>query len=75
MLYLKKMPTDLDLAITLAYQLADHNVTGENFYSSGGLRVERAVTEGNFLARPVPNGWKNCKVLLSIWWASICNSI
>ncbi len=51
MLYLKKMPTDLDLAITLAYQLADHNVTGETFYSSGGLRVERAVTEGELFGK------------------------
>lgn len=58
MLYLKRMPTDLDLALAMAYHLADAYVTGETFYSSGGLRMERAVTEGELFGKASPERLK-----------------
>ncbi len=58
MLYLKRMPTDLDLALSMAYHLADHYVTGETFYSSGGLKMERAVTEGELFGKASPERLK-----------------
>ncbi len=54
MLYLKRMPTDLDLALAMAYHLADYFVTGETFYTSGGLTMERAVTEGELFGKANP---------------------
>ncbi len=54
MLYLKRMPTDLDLALAVAHHLADYYVTGETFFSSGGLRMERAVTEGELFGEASP---------------------
>lgn len=54
MLHLKRLPTDLDLALAMAYHLADHYVSGETFFSSGGLRMERAVTEGELFGKASP---------------------
>jgi len=54
MLHLKRIPTDLDVAISTCYYLADHNITGETFHSSGGLKFERAVTEGELFGKPSP---------------------
>ncbi|NJP07607.1 MAG: SDR family NAD(P)-dependent oxidoreductase [Chloroflexaceae bacterium] len=51
MLYLHRMPTEFDVAIATVYYLADHNVTGETFHPSGGLRFERTVTEGELFGR------------------------
>lgn len=61
MLYLKRMPTDLDLALAMAYHLADHYVTGETFYSSGGLQMERAVTEGELFGKASPERLKQLR--------------
>lgn len=58
MLYLKRMPTNLDLALTMAYHLADSYVTGETFYCSGGLSMERAVTVGELFGKASPERLK-----------------
>jgi malonyl-CoA reductase/3-hydroxypropionate dehydrogenase (NADP+) len=55
MLYLKRMPTNLDLAVAMAHHLTDRFVTGETFFSSGGLRLERAVTEGELFGQATPD--------------------
>jgi malonyl-CoA reductase/3-hydroxypropionate dehydrogenase (NADP+) len=61
MLYLKRMPTNLDLAITMAYHLTDRFVTGETFHSSGGLKMERAVSEGELFGHPNPQRLEQLK--------------
>ncbi len=51
MLYLNNMPTEFDVARATVYYLADRNVTGETFHPSGGLRLERTVTEGELFGK------------------------
>lgn len=54
MLYLKQMPSELDVARATVYYLADNNVSGETFHPSGGLRFERTVTEGELFGKASP---------------------
>ncbi|NOK62971.1 MAG: hypothetical protein GFH27_549319n17 [Chloroflexi bacterium AL-W] len=54
MLYLQRMPTELEVAKATIYYLADHNVSGETFHPSGGLRFERTVTEGELFGKGRP---------------------
>jgi malonyl-CoA reductase/3-hydroxypropionate dehydrogenase (NADP+) len=54
MLHLRRVPTNDDVALALVYQLADRFVTGETFHTSGGLRFERAVTEGELFGKANP---------------------
>lgn len=51
LLYLDHMPTEFDVARATIYYLADLNVTGETFHPSGGLRLERTVTEGELFGK------------------------
>ncbi len=51
MLYLKRMPTEFDVAMATIYYLADGAVSGETFHPSGGLRFERTVTEGELFGK------------------------
>lgn len=51
MMHLRRIPTNLDVALGLIYHLADRYVSGETFHSSGGLRSERAVTEGELFGK------------------------
>jgi malonyl-CoA reductase/3-hydroxypropionate dehydrogenase (NADP+) len=51
MLHLRRVPTNDDVALALVYQLADRFVSGETFHTSGGLRFERAVTEGELFGK------------------------
>jgi malonyl-CoA reductase/3-hydroxypropionate dehydrogenase (NADP+) len=54
MLYLQKMPTEFDVALATVYYLADRNITGETFHPSGGLKLERTVTEGELFGKGSP---------------------
>ena len=54
MLYLQRMPTELEVAKATIYYLADQNVSGETFHPSGGLRFERTVTEGELFGKGRP---------------------
>ena len=52
MLHLHRMPTDVDVAVSTVFHLADDNVSGETFHPSGGLKFDRSVTEGEFIGKP-----------------------
>lgn len=54
MLYLQRMPTEFDVALATVYYLADHNITGETFHPSGGLKLDRTVTEGELFGKGNP---------------------
>lgn len=54
MLYLKRMPTEEDVALATVHYLATDNVSGETFHPSGGLRFDRTVTEGELFGKPKP---------------------
>jgi malonyl-CoA reductase/3-hydroxypropionate dehydrogenase (NADP+) len=45
MLHLRKMPTEMEVALATVYFMADRAVSGETFQPSGGLHLERSVTE------------------------------
>lgn len=45
LLHLRKMPTETEVALATVFFLADRAVSGETFMPSGGLNVERSVTE------------------------------
>ena len=45
LLHLGKMPTETEVALATVYFLADRAVTGETFMPSGGLSLERSITE------------------------------
>jgi malonyl-CoA reductase / 3-hydroxypropionate dehydrogenase (NADP+) len=51
MLYLRRMPTEFDVAMATVYYLADRNVSGETFHPSGGLKLDRTVTEGELFGK------------------------
>jgi malonyl-CoA reductase / 3-hydroxypropionate dehydrogenase (NADP+) len=44
-LHLRKMPTEMEVALATVYFMADRAVSGETFQPSGGLHLERAITE------------------------------
>jgi malonyl-CoA reductase/3-hydroxypropionate dehydrogenase (NADP+) len=52
MLYLKRMPTEEDIALATVHYLAAGGVSGETFHPSGGLRFDRTVTEGELFGKP-----------------------
>lgn len=52
MLYLKRMPTEEDVALATVHYLAAGGVSGETFHPSGGLRFDRTVTEGELFGKP-----------------------
>lgn len=54
MMHLRRVPTNEDVALSTVYHLADHYVSGETFHTTGGLRFERAVTEGELFGKPNP---------------------
>ncbi len=54
MLHLRRLPTNEDVALSTVYHLADRFVSGETFHTSGGLRFERAVTEGELFGHAAP---------------------
>ncbi len=45
MLHLRKMPTETEVALATVHFMADRAVSGETFQPSGGLHVERSITE------------------------------
>jgi malonyl-CoA reductase / 3-hydroxypropionate dehydrogenase (NADP+) len=45
MLHLRKMPTEMEVALAAVYFMADRAVSGETFQPSGGLHLERSITE------------------------------
>ncbi len=45
MLHLRRMPTETEVALATVYFLADHAISGETFQPSGGLNLERSITE------------------------------
>ncbi len=45
LLHLGAMPTETEVALATVFFLADRAVTGETFMPSGGLNLERSVTE------------------------------
>lgn len=54
MMHLRRVPTNDDVALSTIYHLADRYVTGETFHTTGGLRFERAVTEGELFGKANP---------------------
>ncbi|MBC8042867.1 MAG: SDR family oxidoreductase [Rhizobacter sp.] len=54
MLYLKRMPTESDVALSTVHYLATDNISGETFHPSGGLRFDRTVPEGELFGKPKP---------------------
>lgn len=54
MLHLRRLPTNDDVALATIYHLADPYVSGETFHTTGGLRFERAVTEGELFGKASP---------------------
>lgn len=52
MLYLKKMPTEEEVALATVHHLATENISGETFHPSGGLRFDRTVPEGELFGKP-----------------------
>ena len=52
LLHLGKMPTELDVALATVYFLADRAVSGETFMPSGGLSLERSITERELFGSP-----------------------
>jgi malonyl-CoA reductase/3-hydroxypropionate dehydrogenase (NADP+) len=44
-LHPRKMPTEMEVALATVYFMADRAVSGETFQPSGGLHLERAITE------------------------------
>ena len=45
LLHLRRMPTEVEVALATVFFLADRAVTGETFMPSGGLNLERSITE------------------------------
>ena len=45
LLHLRRMPTEAEVALATVFFLADRAVTGETFMPSGGLNLERSITE------------------------------
>ena len=45
LLHLRRMPTESEVALATVFFLADRAVTGETFMPSGGLNLERSITE------------------------------
>jgi malonyl-CoA reductase/3-hydroxypropionate dehydrogenase (NADP+) len=45
LLHMKRMPTEHEVALATVYFLADRAVSGETFLPSGGLSLERSITE------------------------------
>lgn len=54
LLNLGKMPTETDIALATVFFLADRAVSGETFLPSGGLSLERSVTERELFGSPTP---------------------
>lgn len=54
MLHLRRLPTNEDVALAAIYHLTDRFVSGETFHTTGGLRFERAVTEGELFGHADP---------------------
>ncbi|MCC7055534.1 MAG: SDR family oxidoreductase [Gemmatimonadaceae bacterium] len=45
LLHLRRMPTEVEVALATVFFLADRAVSGETFMPSGGLNLERSITE------------------------------
>jgi len=45
LLHLRRMPTETEVALATVFFLADRAVSGETFMPSGGLNLERSITE------------------------------
>ena len=45
LLHLRRMPTESEVALATVFFLADRAVSGETFMPSGGLNLERSITE------------------------------
>ena len=45
LLHLRRMPTESEVALATVFFLADRAVSGETFMPSGGLTLERSITE------------------------------
>jgi malonyl-CoA reductase/3-hydroxypropionate dehydrogenase (NADP+) len=52
LLHLGKMPTETEVALATVYFLADRAVSGETFMPSGGLNLERSITERELFGSP-----------------------
>lgn len=55
LLHLRKMPTESEVALATVYFLADRAVSGETFMPSGGLALERSVTERELFGAASPD--------------------
>jgi malonyl-CoA reductase/3-hydroxypropionate dehydrogenase (NADP+) len=53
-LHLKRMPSELDVALATVHFMADRAVSGETFQPSGGLQQERSITERELFGRAKP---------------------
>ena len=53
-LHLRRMPSELDVALATVYFMADRAVSGETFQPSGGLQQERSITERELFGRAKP---------------------
>ena len=54
MLHLRRMPTELDVAVATVFFMADRAISGETFEPSGGLQQERTITERELFGRAKP---------------------
>lgn len=54
LLHLGAMPTETEVALATVFFLADRAVTGETFMPSGGLNLERSVTERELFGSAKP---------------------
>ncbi len=45
LLHLRRMPTETEVALATVFFLADRAISGETFMPSGGLNLERSITE------------------------------
>lgn len=52
LLHLRKMPTETEVALATVFYLADRAVSGETFQPSGGLSLERSITERELFGSP-----------------------
>ena len=52
LLHLRKMPTETEVALATVYFLADRAASGETFLPSGGLSLERSITERELFGSP-----------------------
>jgi malonyl-CoA reductase/3-hydroxypropionate dehydrogenase (NADP+) len=61
LLHLKRMPTEMEVALATVFYLADRAVSGETFMPSGGLSLERSITERELFGSVKPERLEQMK--------------